>query len=122
MKIISHNLGTNYVCCSYRHPFSITSAPGDDYITVHIRTNGDWTHELKRIFIENYFSPCSIGRASFNEFGAVEQRRLEIHCKCCLIRFLFLYNKHTFVVDTMTKKILSVYQNILFPGIPSQIS
>ncbi|XP_078156708.1 respiratory burst oxidase homolog protein E-like isoform X2 [Carex rostrata] len=58
------------------HPFSITSAPGDDYISVHIRTNGDWTHELKRIFIENYFSPCSIGRASFNEFGAVEQRSL----------------------------------------------
>ncbi|KAF3339345.1 Respiratory burst oxidase [Carex littledalei] len=58
------------------HPFSITSAPGDDYISVHVRTNGDWTHELKRIFIENYFSPCSIGRASFNEFGAVEQRSL----------------------------------------------
>ncbi|GLJ10654.1 hypothetical protein SUGI_0132520 [Cryptomeria japonica] len=32
------------------HPFSITSAPGDDYISVHIRTLGDWTQELKRIF------------------------------------------------------------------------
>eukprot|EP01018_Ginkgo_biloba_P018554 Gb_27289 [translate_table: standard] len=34
------------------HPFSITSAPGDDYLSVHIRTLGDWTTELKRIFSE----------------------------------------------------------------------
>ncbi|CAK8572474.1 unnamed protein product [Lathyrus sativus] len=32
------------------HPFSITSAPGDDYISVHIRTLGDWTSQLKGIF------------------------------------------------------------------------
>lgn len=32
---------------SYRHPFTITSAPGDDYLSVHIRTLGDWTTELK---------------------------------------------------------------------------
>eukprot|EP01018_Ginkgo_biloba_P004613 Gb_23370 [translate_table: standard] len=34
------------------HPFSITSAPGDDYLSVHIRTLGDWTQELKRVFSE----------------------------------------------------------------------
>lgn len=34
----------------YRHPFSITSAPGDDFLSVHIRTLGDWTTELKNIF------------------------------------------------------------------------
>ncbi|XP_042460951.1 respiratory burst oxidase homolog protein A-like isoform X3 [Zingiber officinale] len=32
------------------HPFSITSAPGDDYLSVHIRQLGDWTRELKRVF------------------------------------------------------------------------
>ncbi|KAF2311612.1 hypothetical protein GH714_025261 [Hevea brasiliensis] len=32
------------------HPFSITSAPGDDYLSVHIRTLGDWTRQLKTIF------------------------------------------------------------------------
>ncbi|XP_022731096.1 putative respiratory burst oxidase homolog protein H [Durio zibethinus] len=32
------------------HPFSITSAPKDDYLSVHIRTVGDWTTELKDIF------------------------------------------------------------------------
>ncbi|XP_048322329.2 putative respiratory burst oxidase homolog protein H [Ziziphus jujuba] len=34
------------------HPFSITSAPGDDYLSVHIRTLGDWTSELKNKFAE----------------------------------------------------------------------
>ncbi|XP_022842677.1 respiratory burst oxidase homolog protein C-like isoform X3 [Olea europaea var. sylvestris] len=34
------------------HPFSITSAPGDDYVSVHIRTLGDWTRQLKAVFSE----------------------------------------------------------------------
>ncbi|KAH9327458.1 hypothetical protein KI387_007636, partial [Taxus chinensis] len=34
------------------HPFSITSAPGDSYLSVHIRTLGDWTRELKNVFAE----------------------------------------------------------------------
>lgn len=34
----------------FRHPFSITSAPGDDYLSVHIRTLGDWTTALKNEF------------------------------------------------------------------------
>ncbi|KAJ0080274.1 hypothetical protein Patl1_22531 [Pistacia atlantica] len=32
------------------HPFSITSAPGDDYLSIHIRTLGDWTSQLKTLF------------------------------------------------------------------------
>ncbi|KAK4389236.1 Respiratory burst oxidaseprotein A [Sesamum angolense] len=34
------------------HPFSITSAPDDDYLSIHIRQLGDWTHDLKRVFAE----------------------------------------------------------------------
>ncbi|KAL4610343.1 hypothetical protein ACB092_08G044300 [Castanea dentata] len=34
------------------HPFSITSAPGDDYLSVHVRTLGDWTTELKNRFAQ----------------------------------------------------------------------
>eukprot|EP00268_Persea_americana_P027892 TRINITY_DN27146_c0_g1_i1.p1 TRINITY_DN27146_c0_g1~~TRINITY_DN27146_c0_g1_i1.p1 ORF type:complete len:553 (-),score=85.28 TRINITY_DN27146_c0_g1_i1:1114-2772(-) len=34
------------------HPFSITSAPGDNYLSIHIRQLGDWTQELKRVFSE----------------------------------------------------------------------
>ncbi|OMO91379.1 Cytochrome b245, heavy chain [Corchorus olitorius] len=36
------------------HPFSITSAPKDDYLSVHIRTLGDWTKELR----ENFQKVC----------------------------------------------------------------
>lgn len=32
------------------HPFSLTSAPGDDYVSVHIRTLGDWTSQLRTLF------------------------------------------------------------------------
>ncbi|KAG6494129.1 putative respiratory burst oxidase homolog protein H [Zingiber officinale] len=32
------------------HPFSITSAPGDEHLSVHIRTLGDWTSELRNLF------------------------------------------------------------------------
>ncbi|KAJ0987713.1 hypothetical protein J5N97_006069 [Dioscorea zingiberensis] len=32
------------------HPFSITSAPGDPFLSVHIRTLGDWTSELRNLF------------------------------------------------------------------------
>ncbi|KAK3183300.1 hypothetical protein Dsin_030586 [Dipteronia sinensis] len=34
------------------HPFSITSAPGDDYLSVHIRTLSDWTQQLRTVFSE----------------------------------------------------------------------
>ncbi|PIN21179.1 Ca2+/calmodulin-dependent protein phosphatase (calcineurin subunit B), EF-Hand superfamily protein [Handroanthus impetiginosus] len=34
------------------HPFHITSAPMDDYISVHIRISGDWTKQLKVVFSE----------------------------------------------------------------------
>ncbi|RWW75298.1 hypothetical protein BHE74_00016680 [Ensete ventricosum] len=42
-----------------RHPFSITSAPQDDYISVHIRTLGDWTRQLKMVFSEVCGGWCS---------------------------------------------------------------
>ncbi|XP_020252024.1 respiratory burst oxidase homolog protein A [Asparagus officinalis] len=32
------------------HPFSITSAPGDNFLSIHVRQLGDWTQELKRVF------------------------------------------------------------------------
>ncbi|RZS05669.1 hypothetical protein BHM03_00036205 [Ensete ventricosum] len=32
------------------HPFSITSAPDDEHLSVHIRTLGDWTTELRNVF------------------------------------------------------------------------
>ncbi|XP_042440883.1 respiratory burst oxidase homolog protein E-like [Zingiber officinale] len=60
------------------HPFSITSAPGDEYLSVHIRTNGDWTEELKRVFIENYFSPHSLRIASLNDLGSAQNSMVRL--------------------------------------------
>ncbi|CAI0627799.1 unnamed protein product [Linum tenue] len=56
------------------HPFSITSAPGDPYLSVHIRTVGDWTQELKRVFTEVNDSSTIIGRAKFGHLGSVDHR------------------------------------------------
>lgn len=56
-----------------RHPFSLTSAPDDNYLSVHIRTVGDWTKELKRVFTEDNSSTCVIGRAKFGATGNVNQ-------------------------------------------------
>ncbi|XP_055832354.1 respiratory burst oxidase homolog protein D isoform X1 [Solanum dulcamara] len=44
------------------HPFSITSAPGDDYLSVHIRTLGDWTTKLRVVF-SKACQPPSTGRS-----------------------------------------------------------
>ncbi|KAJ4974175.1 hypothetical protein NE237_007349 [Protea cynaroides] len=34
------------------HPFSLTSAPEDNYINVHIRTQGDWSYQMYSLFQE----------------------------------------------------------------------
>lgn len=57
-----------------RHPFSITSSPGDDYLSVHIRTVGDWTQELKQVLNNDNGSPCTIGRAKFKKLGDVNSK------------------------------------------------
>ncbi|KAL0654353.1 hypothetical protein Bca4012_097044 [Brassica carinata] len=35
---------------AFWHPFSITSASGDEFLSIHIRTLGDWTSQLKCLF------------------------------------------------------------------------
>ncbi|KAD3068417.1 hypothetical protein R6Q59_017576 [Mikania micrantha] len=58
------------------HPFSITSSPGDDYLSVHIRTVGDWTLELKQVLTNDNGSSCTIGRAKFRKLGEVDSKGL----------------------------------------------
>ncbi|GJX01231.1 respiratory burst oxidase homolog protein E [Tanacetum coccineum] len=58
------------------HPFSITSSPGDDYLSVHIRTVGDWTQELKQVLTDDNGSRCTIGRAKFRNLGEVDSKGL----------------------------------------------
>ncbi|XP_061364958.1 respiratory burst oxidase homolog protein A-like [Gastrolobium bilobum] len=38
------------------HPFSLTSGPQDDYLSVHIRTLGDWSYQLYALFQEAVIS------------------------------------------------------------------
>jgi respiratory burst oxidase len=35
-----------------RHPFTLTSAPGDDYLSMHIRCRGDWTTSFRALFAQ----------------------------------------------------------------------
>jgi hypothetical protein len=44
-----------------RHPFCITSAPQDNYLSVHIRTLGDWTCDLKNAFSKVRYTSTAIG-------------------------------------------------------------
>ncbi|KAM0066285.1 putative NAD(P)H oxidase (H(2)O(2)-forming) [Helianthus debilis subsp. tardiflorus] len=39
------------------HPFSLTSAPDDDYLSVHIRSLGDWTGEINRKLRDSDHTP-----------------------------------------------------------------
>ncbi|KAK9108658.1 hypothetical protein Syun_024669 [Stephania yunnanensis] len=59
------------------HPFSITSAPGDNYLSVHIRTLGDWTRQLKTVFSEVCQPPAAgksgLLRADFMQGGGSPQ-------------------------------------------------
>ncbi|GAB4838081.1 hypothetical protein Ancab_027612 [Ancistrocladus abbreviatus] len=56
------------------HPFSVTSAPGDNYLSIHIRIVGDWTQELKQVLTEGTGS--TIGRLNCNELDSIDQRGL----------------------------------------------
>lgn len=41
-----------YLHFLFRHPFSLTSGPEDDYLSVHIRTLGDWSYHIYNLFQE----------------------------------------------------------------------
>ncbi|PRQ47080.1 putative NAD(P)H oxidase (H(2)O(2)-forming) [Rosa chinensis] len=58
------------------HPFSITSAPGDEHLSVHIRTVGDWTQELKRAISEGDHSLSLVHRTSVAQPQDMDQIRL----------------------------------------------
>ncbi|XP_024530754.1 respiratory burst oxidase homolog protein A [Selaginella moellendorffii] len=47
------------------HPFSITSAPDDEFLNVHIRTVGDWTKEMRKIFAKAVDTSSSIDDSRF---------------------------------------------------------
>ncbi|KAJ3688500.1 hypothetical protein LUZ61_017664 [Rhynchospora tenuis] len=56
------------------HPFSITSAPGDEYLSIHMRCRGDWTLGVRNSFREFCQAPTSgqsgLLRANFTDGNA----------------------------------------------------
>ncbi|KAK9705667.1 hypothetical protein RND81_07G074700 [Saponaria officinalis] len=62
------------------HPFSITSAPGDNYLSVHIQAVGDWTRELRRVLTEGKSPVSTIGRLNFGEEDSIHSRSLPRLC------------------------------------------
>ncbi len=45
------------------HPFTITSAPNEEHVTVHIRSVGNWSSRLYKYFKEHPFEPRDLYRA-----------------------------------------------------------
>ncbi|XP_078179911.1 putative respiratory burst oxidase homolog protein H [Carex rostrata] len=60
------------------HPFSITSAPGNSYLSVHIRTLGDWTSELRNIFGKACQAQVESKKANLNRLDTTVIADIEI--------------------------------------------
>ncbi|XP_062091819.1 respiratory burst oxidase homolog protein B-like [Humulus lupulus] len=60
------------------HPFSLTSTPKDDYLSVHIRTLGDWTMQLNSIFSEAC-EPTYINEGGIRRFVVEQASHKHLH-------------------------------------------
>ncbi|WVZ90519.1 hypothetical protein U9M48_036813 [Paspalum notatum var. saurae] len=62
------------------HPFTITSAPGDDYLSMHIRCRGDWTTSFRALFSQACRPPAAgqsgLLRADLTSTGAAGNKKL----------------------------------------------
>lgn len=56
------------------HPFTITSAPEEEFFSVHIRCRGDWTSELKK-----YLNPENLKEVEYNQH--LEDENAHLHKK-----------------------------------------
>ncbi|PPD78272.1 hypothetical protein GOBAR_DD24808 [Gossypium barbadense] len=71
------NISLRTVLMSPQHPFSITSALGDDYLSIHIRTLGDWTSQLKALFSKVIITTtkCLISKASVTMLQSLQHAK-----------------------------------------------
>jgi hypothetical protein len=81
-----------------RHPFCITSAPQDEYLSVHIKKQGDWTGELRNVFSRVCTCTCiSVLTAEANNVRADvcrcagRRRRATVGCSATAAPILYLY-------------------------------
>ena len=80
-----------------RHPFSITSAPEDDYLSIHIRQLGDWTQELKRVFSEACEIPVA-GKSGLLRADETTKKRSSLVKVCVLFSVYFSCVRHVVVI------------------------
>ena len=50
------------------HPFSVSSAPDDEFVTLHIKAVGDWTNNLMALVKKTYE-----GRPKLSQVGVMNQ-------------------------------------------------
>lgn len=48
------------------HPFTITSAPEDPFVSLHIKSAGDWTGDIYKLFLDNNHDALSCDSSTFN--------------------------------------------------------
>ena len=54
------------------HPFTITSAPEEEFVSVHIRTRGDWTKHLQRLLNPDSLRTVHFGQTAKGAGDAAE--------------------------------------------------
>ncbi|XP_030525870.1 putative respiratory burst oxidase homolog protein H [Rhodamnia argentea] len=59
------------------HPFSITSAPGDAFLSVHMRALGDWTTELRNRFAKVCEPSTKPGKGGLKKMATRASHNLE---------------------------------------------
>jgi len=75
---------------AFRHPFSITSAPGDDYLSIHVRQLGDWTRELKRVFSAACEPPVGGKSGLLRADETTKKAYIHPHISILILNSLFL--------------------------------
>ncbi|XLR11775.1 hypothetical protein HN51_048507 [Arachis hypogaea] len=64
------------------HLFSITSAPDDNYLSVHIKILGDWTRNLKAKFVKACHPPLN-GQSGLLRADCIKEDSQSRAVHCC---------------------------------------
>uniref|UniRef100_J3NDZ1 EF-hand domain-containing protein n=1 Tax=Oryza brachyantha TaxID=4533 RepID=J3NDZ1_ORYBR len=64
------------------HPFTITSAPGDSYLSMHIRCRGDWTSSFRAIFSQICRPPMN-GQSGLLRADCMSMEHNARRCRRC---------------------------------------
>ena len=80
------------------HPFTITSAPGDPYVSVHIRVVGDWTEALWKT-MHTYLDSVRVSAESTASCASISVCSSRGPKLAAVMRSMASYPKHTRVCE-----------------------